>query len=78
MQKDEKWAKSHLKASAPKLKHGAMAVRLLMILKGEIAFEQIGNGDRQRPCAPLASANVPQRLLPKNSPKRSREQAHRR
>jgi hypothetical protein len=26
-------------------------VRLWMILKGEIAFEQIGNGDRQRPCA---------------------------
>jgi hypothetical protein len=44
-------ATSHLKASAPKLKNGAMAVRHWMILKGEIAFEQIGNGDRQRPCA---------------------------
>src|SRR5262245_52369090 len=42
---------SRLKASAPKLKHGAMAVRHWMILQGEIAFEQIGNGNRQRPCA---------------------------
>ena len=40
---------SHLKASAPKLKHGSMAARHWMILKREIAFEQIGNGDRQRP-----------------------------
>ena len=38
---------SHLKASAPKLKHGAMAVRHWMILQGEIALGQIGNGDRQ-------------------------------
>ena len=42
---------SHLKASAPKLKHGSMAARHWMILKREIAFEQIGNGDRQRPYA---------------------------
>jgi hypothetical protein len=47
-----------------------------MILKGEIAFEQIGNGDKQRPWCSLAFANVPQRLLPKNSPKRSNEKAH--
>jgi hypothetical protein len=39
---------SHLKASAPKLKHGAMAVRHWMILQGEIALGQIGNGDRQQ------------------------------
>jgi hypothetical protein len=36
---------THLKGSAPKLKHGAMAVRHWMILQGEIAFGQIGNGD---------------------------------
>src|SRR5262245_23381763 len=41
----------HLKASAPKLKHGAMAVRHWMILQGEIALGQIGNGDRQPPSA---------------------------
>ena len=63
---------SHLKASAPKLKHGAMAVRHWMILQGEIALGQIGNGDIL--CS-LASANVPQRLLPKNSPSRPHEQA---
>jgi hypothetical protein len=60
-------ATSHLKASAPKLKHGAMAVRHWMILQGEIAFGQIGSGDTL--CS-LASADVRQRLLPKNSPKR--------
>jgi hypothetical protein len=60
-------ATSHLKASAPKLKHGAMAVRHWMILQGEIAFGQIGSGDTL--CL-LASADVRQRLLPKNSPKR--------
>ena len=60
---------SHLKASAPKLKHGAMAVRHWMILQGEIAFGQIGQRDTL--CS-LASANVQQRLLPKNSPKRSK------
>jgi hypothetical protein len=38
-------ATSGLKASAPKLKNGAMAVRHWMILQGEIAFGQIGNGD---------------------------------
>src|SRR5262245_58650490 len=38
-----------------------------MILQCEIAFGQIGNGTL---CS-LTSANVPQRLLPKNSPKRS-------
>jgi hypothetical protein len=43
-------ATSHLKASAPKLKHGAMAVRHWMILKGEIAFEQNWQR-RQRRCA---------------------------
>jgi hypothetical protein len=57
------------KASAPKLKHGAMAVRHWVILKGEIAFEQIGNGDRQRPWCSLAFANVPQRFTPQKLPK---------
>src|SRR5262245_52026816 len=42
---------SHLKASAPKLKHGATAMRHWMILQGEIALGQVGNGERQRPCA---------------------------
>jgi hypothetical protein len=51
----------------PKLKNGAMTVRHWMILQGEIAFGQIGNGDTL--CS-LASANVQQRLLPRNSPKR--------
>jgi hypothetical protein len=53
----------------------ALAVRrmILQMDRCEIAFGQIGNGDRQRA---LASANVPQRLLPKNSPKRSNKQAH--
>ena len=31
----------------------------------EVAFGQIGNGDRQRPWCSLAFANAPQRLLPK-------------
>ena len=65
---------SHLKPSAPKLKHGAMAVRHWMILKGEIAFEQIGDGDRQRPCArwrPLTFSNV---YSPKTPQSPSRDQ----
>ena len=44
-------------------------VRWLCGIGCEIAFGQIGNGDRQRPWCSLAFANVPQRLLPKNSPK---------
>ena len=40
-------ATSGLKASAPKLKNGAMAVRHWMIRQHEIPFGQIGNGDRQ-------------------------------
>jgi hypothetical protein len=44
-------------------------LRHWMILQCEIAFGQIGNGTL---CS-LTSANVPQHLLPKNSPKRSRE-----
>jgi hypothetical protein len=42
---------------------------ILQLDRREIAFGQIGNGDRQRPWCSLAFANVPQRLLPKNSPK---------
>ena len=44
-------------------------VRWLCGIGCEIALGQIGNGDRQRPWCSLAFANVPQRLLPKNSPK---------
>jgi hypothetical protein len=41
---------------------------ILEMDRREIAFGQIGNGDRQPWCS-LAFANVPHRLLPKNSPK---------
>jgi len=58
-------ATSHLKALAQKLN----TVRWLCGIGCEIAFGQIGNGDRQRPWCSLAFANVPHRLLPKNSPK---------
>jgi hypothetical protein len=43
-------------------------VRWLCGIACEIAFGQISNGDG--PWCSLAFANVPQRLLPKNSPKR--------
>ena len=54
---------SHLKASAPKLKHGSMAARHWMILKRS-RLSKLATA-----LCSLASVNVPQRLLPKNSPK---------
>ena len=67
---------SHLKASALKLKHGAMAVRHWMILQGEIALGQIGNGDRQQPSArwrPPTFSNV---YSPKTPQSASSDQTH--